>query len=397
MLVLIEQSENILSNTSIDFKRFLYHKIKWNNRLIGIKGARGTGKTTMALQWLKSLNLPNNKAAYFTLDDIYFTNNSLKETIAQFHKMGGEYLVIDEVHKYPNWSVEIKNIYDIYPQLKIIFTGSSIIDINQEQGDLSRRALIYELPGMSYREFLSLKYQLHLPILSLEQIIQESESLKSHFPSEFRPLEYFTEYLRCGYYPFTVEDSSTVHQRLNQLMRTIIENDMAEIKDFDVRNAKKMLQLLYLLSQQVPYKPNISELAQKTSIHRNTIPNYIQHLEQAKILNLLYPAGNSFAILRKPEKVYLNNTNLIYALGGNEVNIGNVRETFFLSQLMIDHQVNVPEKGDFLVNNQHTFEVGGKSKTRKQITGIENAWVIQDDLNFPIGKNIPLWIFGFLY
>ena len=397
MNTLLEQSEYLLSNTTLDFKRFLFNEIKWNNRLIGIKGARGTGKTTLSLQWLKQQNLPVTKAAYFSLDDLYFTNNSLKETIAQFHKQGGTMLVLDEVHKYKHWSTEIKNIYDIYTGIKIIFTGSSIIDISRQEGDLSRRAIVYELPGLSYREFLSLKYNLQLPVFSLNEILKDASALKKQLPNSFRPLEYFNEYLQTGYYPFMMEDKETVHQKINQLIRTIVEYDMAELKDFDIRNAKKILQLMYVISQQVPFKPNLVTLAEKTSIHRNSLNNYLHYLEQAKLISLLQPAGKSTAILQKPEKIYLNNTNLLYALAEQQVDKGNLRETFFLSQLNAVSKIAMPKQGDFFVDNKYTFEVGGKDKSIKQIAGIKNAWVVKDDLEFPIGNELPLWMFGLLY
>lgn len=397
MNVLLEQSEYLLSNTTLDFKRFLFNEIKWNNRLVGIKGARGTGKTTLLLQWLKQQDLPVTKAAYFSLDDLYFTNNSLKETVAQFHKLGGKILVLDEVHKYKNWSTEIKNIYDIYTGIKIIFTGSSIIDISRQQGDLSRRAIIYELPGLSYREFLSLKYNLQLPVFSLNEILKDASTLKKQLPISFRPLEYFNEYLQTGYYPFMMEDKETVHQKINQLIRTIVEYDMAELKDFDIRNAKKILQLMYVIAQQVPFKPNLVALAEKTSIHRNSLNNYLHYLERAKLISLLQPAGKSVASLQKPEKIYLNNTNLLYALAEKQVDKGNLRETFFLSQLNAVHKMAMPKQGDFFVDNKYTFEVGGKDKSKKQIAGIKNAWVVKDDLEFPVGNNLPLWMFGCLY
>ncbi|MFZ1514258.1 MAG: AAA family ATPase [Saprospiraceae bacterium] len=397
MNVLLEQSEYLLSNTTLDFKRFLFNEIKWNNRLVGIKGARGTGKTTLLLQWLKQQDLPVTKAAYFSLDDLYFTNNSLKETVAQFHKLGGKILVLDEVHKYKNWSTEIKNIYDIYTGIKIIFTGSSIIDISRQQGDLSRRAIIYELPGLSYREFLSLKYNLQLPVFSLNEILKDASTLKKQLPISFRPLEYFNEYLQTGYYPFMMEDKETVHQKINQLIRTIVEYDMAELKDFDIRNAKKILQLMYVIAQQVPFKPNLVALAEKTSIHRNSLNNYLHYLERAKLISLLQPAGKSVASLQKPEKIYLNNTNLLYALAEKQVDKGNLRETFFLTQLNAVHKIAMPKQVDFFVDNKYTFEVGGKDKSKKQIAGIKNAWVVKDDLEFPVGNNLPLWMFGCLY
>lgn len=394
---LLEQSEFILENTSLDFKRFLFDEIKWKNRLIGIKGARGTGKTTLSLQWLKQQNLPVSKAAYFSLDDLYFTNHSLKETVVKFHKQGGKVLVLDEVHKYKNWSTEIKNIYDVYSGLKIIFTGSSIIDISRQQGDLSRRAIVYDLPGMSFREFLLLKYNLKLQVLSLENIIKYSPDIKKKFPSSFRPLAHFSEYLQTGYYPFMMEDQETVHQKINQLIRTIVEYDMAELKDFDIRNAKKVLQLIYVIAQQVPFKPNLITLAEKTTIHRNSLNNYLYYLEQARLINLLQPAGNSIATLQKPEKIYLNNTNLLFALAEKQVETGNLRETFFLSQLLAIGKVALPKQGDFIVDNKYTFEVGGKNKSMKQIAGIKNAWIVKDDLEYPIGNDLPLWMFGFLY
>lgn len=397
MDTILEQSEFILNNTTLDFNRFLFNGIKWNNRLIGIKGARGTGKTTLSLQWLKQQDLPVSKAAYFSLDDLYFTNHSLKETVAQFHKHGGKILVLDEVHKYKNWSTEIKNIYDVYTDIKIIFTGSSIIDISKQEGDLSRRALMYELPGLSYREFLSLKYKLQLPVFSLNEILKDASILKKQLSDSFRPLEYFNEYLRTGYYPFMIEDAETVHQKINQLIRTIVEYDMAELKEFDVRNAKKILQLMYVIAQQVPFKPNLVALAEKTNIHRNSLNHYLHYLEQAKLISLLQPAGKSTSVLQKPEKIYLNNTNLLYALAEQQVDKGNLRETFFLSQLNAVSKIAMPKQGDFFVDNKYTFEVGGKDKSKRQITGVKNAWVVKDDLEFPVGNELPLWMFGFIY
>ena len=397
MEILLEQSERLVAATSTEYKRYLYNTIKWSSRLIGIKGARGTGKTTLLLQWIKELDLPAEKAAYFSLDDLYFTVNSLKDTGTQFYKNGGEVLVLDEVHKYKNWSLEIKNIYDFFPSLKIIFTGSSIIDISKQEGDLSRRALMYELPGLSYREYLLMQGIVELPSLSLEDILFKNEKIKKALPKYFRPLEHFSNYLKYGYYPFGLEDETTVHQRINQLIRTIVEVDMAELKDFDIRNAKKLLQLVYVIAQQVPFKPNITSLAAKTGIHRNSLNNYLHYLEQAKIISLLFPEGQSVAVLQKPEKIFLNNTTLLNALSAEESSVGTVRETFFLSQLVPFHKVNMPKKGDFLVNRKYTFEVGGKGKGQKQIAELENAWVVKDDIEFPVNKAIPLWMFGLLY
>jgi len=397
MISLLEQSEHLLNHTSLEFKRFLYHKVSWKNRLIGIKGARGTGKTTMLLQWLKEQNMPSHKAAYFSLDDLYFTQHSLKETVEIFYKQGGKILVLDEVHKYKNWSKEIKNSYDFYPDLKIVFTGSSIIDISKQEGDLSRRALMYELPGLSYREYLAMKKIITFPAIELKELIKDAAKIKKQFPKNFRPLAHFNDYLIYGYYPFVLEDSASVHQRINQLVRTIVEFDMAELKDFDIRNAKKLLQLIYVIAQQVPFKPNITALATKTGIHRNSLNSYLHYLEQAKIISLLYPAGRSTATLQKPEKIFLNNTCLFFALAEQQAEKGSVRETFFLSQLNILNKVHMPKQGDFLVNNTYTFEIGGKGKDTKQIKNVKNSWLVKDDLETPVLGSIPLWMFGFLY
>jgi predicted AAA+ superfamily ATPase len=397
MLTLLEQSERLINAVNLDFKRYLFDLVKWENRLIGIKGARGTGKTTLLLQWLKLQDLPSEKAAYFSLDDLYFTSNTLKETVSIFYKNGGIILVLDEVHKYKNWSQEIKNCYDFYPDLKIIFTGSSIIDIAKQEGDLSRRALLYELVGLSFREYLLIQGIIDLPILNLEDLLFKNASIKKKIPLNFRPLNHFANYLDHGYYPFGLADTSTVYQRINQLIRTIVEIDMAELKDFDIRNAKKILQLIYVIAQQVPFKPNLSGLATKTTIHRNSLNNYLYYLEQAKIISLLYPIGNSIAVLQKPEKIVLNNTTLLNALAEEKSLVGTIRETFFVSQLQVFHKIELPKQGDFIIDGKYTFEVGGKSKGHKQIKGVEKAWIVKDDLELPLVNEIPLWVFGLLY
>ncbi len=397
MQELLEQSQHLLDNTSLDFQRYLINQINWDSRLIGIKGARGTGKTTLILQWLKSQGLPVEKAACFSLDDLYFTTHSLKDTAKDFHKQGGKILLLDEVHKYKTWSTEIKNIYDFYPDLKIVFTGSSIIDISKQQGDLCRRALIYELPGMSFREYLAIKKVILLNPISLADLISNPQRIKQQLDKDFRPLAYFQEYLKIGYYPFALEDPKSVHQKINQLVRTIVESDMAELEAFDIRNAKKLLQLIYVIAQQVPFKPNISALSEKTNIHRNSLNSYLHYLEQARILNLLYPSGKSIAILQKPEKIYLNNTTLQFALAEESVSIGSVRETFFLSQLKPSYKVHMPKQGDFIVDGKYTFEIGGKSKQTNQIKDTKEAWIVKDDIEFAIGNTLPLWMFGMLY
>lgn len=394
---LLLNSENLLNRVPLNFRRYLYFQIIWNNRLIGIKGSRGTGKTTMLLQWLKEVDIPTRQKAYLSLDDIFFTGNSLVETAKLFYQQGGKILVLDEVHKYPTWAQEIKNLYDRFHDLQIVFTGSSIIDISKQEGDLSRRALMYELKGLSYREFLDFQYGIKFPKLSLEEILTTAGIVRKKFPQEFKPLANFQEYLRFGYYPYQAEDRLGYFQRLRQQTRLIVEYDMAEMKGFDIRHAKKMMQLLFVVAQQVPFKPNINSLAEKTGIHRNSINNYLYFLQEARLLTLLYPAGSSVAVLQKPEKILLENTNLLFALSEEAPSTGTVREIFFSNQIGSMHNTSYPKSGDFLVDGKFTFEIGGKNKDMGQLSNVENAWVVKDDIEYPVGKSLPLWLFGFLY
>ncbi|TVQ95128.1 MAG: AAA family ATPase [Bacteroidetes bacterium] len=394
---LLNLSNKLVNDVPVKFKRYLFGKINWNNRLIGIKGARGTGKTTLLLQWLKQKGMPSSKGAYLSLDDIYFTSHSLLDTGNEFYQKGGKFLVLDEVHKYPHWAREIKNLYDRYNDLQIIFTGSSIIDISRQEGDLSRRVLMHELPGLSYREYLKMNGYLDVEAITMDIITENNQGIRNMFPTDFRPLEYFDDYLMHGYYPFYSEDKTGYRTRLRQLVRQIVESDMAEIKGFDIRNAKKMLQLIYIIAQQVPFKPNIVKLSQKSQIHRNSIINYLYFLEEARLIRLLYPSGVSIATLQKPEKIFLNDSNLLYAIAENQLSKGTIRETFFLNQVSVLHRVNQPENIDFEVNGKYLFEVGGTGKNNKQIKGLSNAFVVKDSVEYPAGNALPLWIFGFLY
>lgn len=394
---LYQISDSLLRQAPKGFTRYLYSQVAWANRLIGIKGARGTGKTTMLLQWLyHQPHAPAHKL-YLSLDDIYFTQNSLLEVATQFQQLGGKVMVLDEVHKYLAWSRDIKNLYDRYPDLQIVFTGSSIIDIARQEADLSRRALMYELRGMSYREYLLLAHHMDLPVVSLENLVQANTDIRSLFPSGFRPLALFGEYLRQGYYPFVMEDLTGFHTRLRQLTRAIVEYDMAELKGFDIRHAKKMLQLLYVVAQQVPFKPNLQALADKTAIHRNSINNYLYYLQEARLLHLLYKDGISVSTLQKPEKVYLDNPNLLYALAQIAPSAGTLREVFFLNQASGIYHVAYGNEVDFIVNQTYLFEVGGMGKSTHQLKGQPKAWVVKDNMEWPTAGQLPLWLFGFLY
>jgi uncharacterized protein len=303
---------------------------------------------------------------------------------------------LDEVHKYPNWSQEVKNLHDRYRDLQIVFTGSSIIDISKEEGDLSRRAVIYELHGLSYREYLVFKKGIDLPLIKLEDLLNPGISLRNYFTPDFLPLQHFQSYLKQGYFPFSGENEGIYFKKLRQLVRTIVEYDMAEIRGFDIRNGKKLLQLLYLIAQQVPFKPNVSALAEKTLIHRNSMVNYLHYLADARLIDLQYPAGMSVAMLQKPEKIFLNNTNFLFALSEKFPESGTVRETYFNSLVKVSHTVQYSPSVDFLVDGQFHFEVGGKNKSNKQVRD-EKTWIVKDDLEYPVGKSLPLLVFGMLY
>jgi predicted AAA+ superfamily ATPase len=398
-MLIYEHSERQIKYVKLDFKRYLLLEIDWSNRLIGLKGARGTGKTTLLLQWLKLQKLSSKEGLYISLDNLYFSTNPLYLLIDDFYKNGGKVLVLDEVHKYKDWSIQIKNAHDSYPDLKIIFTGSSIIDIAKQEGDLSRRVMMYELHGLSYREYLEFTKTISLQKIDFIDILTKSQQYINDISINFRPLSYFDEYLSLGYYPFLIENREAIQSKINQLVRTIVEYDMAEIKGFDIRNAKKMLQLITIIAQQVPFKPNITSLAEKTGIHRNTMLNYLYYLEESKLITMLSTAGNSVAILQKPDKIFLNNTTLLYALAYEKPNIGTVRETFFLSQFQKSKQnivISLPKKGDFLIND-FTFEIGGRNKTNKQIADIPYSFLVLDNLEKAYGKNLPLWLFGMMY
>jgi len=390
-------SRLLIQSVSLDFVRSLYGNVHWQSRLIGIKGSRGVGKTTLLLQYLHRHPLPTSQKLYISLDDIYFSNNNLLEFGSQFYKLGGKLLVIDEVHKYPNWSQEIKNLYDRYVDLQIIFTGSSIMEINKLEGDLSRRAVMYHLKGLSFREYLHYQYGIALPALQLNDILDHKIQYEKIIPQHFKPLQHFKEYLQYGYYPFIIEGKQVYYQKIRQLTRVILENDMTEIKGYDVRQAKKMLQLLYIIAQQVPFKPNITALASKTNIHRNSITSYLYYMHEAQLIALLSNDNYSVAALQKPEKIFLENTNLQYALADAEPNIGSVRETFFYNQLSYHHNVVQSKVADFFIDQKYTFEIGGLSKNDSQILGIKDAWIVKDDLEVITGNAIPLWMFGFLY
>lgn len=389
-IVITEQSMNII--------RPLAKSIDWNDRLIAVLGARGTGKTTLLLQRLKAEYGTSKEALYITMDDIYFTGHLLSDLAIQFRQQGGKILFIDEVHKYPNWAREIKNIYDFYKDLKIVFTGSSIIDINRQNADLSRRAVQYEMNGLSYREYLQFIGVGEFDTFHLEDILEHHVEISNSLSLKFKPLQYFNEYLRHGYYPFFMENINTYGIRVERVVRLIIEEDLQFVAGFNPHHSRKIYQLMSILATNVPFKPNITKLSEKTGIHRNMIVEYLYYLNNARLINSLAANGKSISILQKPDKIFLENTNLLFALAPENVDTGSLRESFFMNQLSnTEHNISLPLKGDFLIDDTYTFEVGGTGKANKQIEGIDKAYLALDNLESGINNKIPLWLFGFLY
>ena len=388
----------LLSRTNSDFVRYLYPKIKWNNRLIAITGARGAGKTTMILQHIKKTFGDAPKVAlYVSLDNIYFSNNRLLDFAHDFDKMGGEYLFLDEVHKYENWSIEIKNIYDSLPDLKVVFTGSSMLEIYKGKADFSRRVAHYTLNGLSFREFLLFEKGLDFSVLKFEDLLVNHISIASQINRKIKPLPSFQQYLKEGFYPYYKEDSEIYLDRLLHTVNVVLETDLPAIENIEVQTIKKIKQLLFIIAQRVPFMPNIKELSEILEVSRKSLLTYLIYLEKAQLLGLLQQDVSGLKTLAKPEKIYLDNSNLAFALATEKPDIGNIRETFFFSQLKTVSKVISGGKPDFKINNKYSIEVGGKNKGHEQITGIQNAYLALDNLEYGFMNKIPLWLFGMLY
>lgn len=401
MIELYDYNDNILKSVTNKYFRFLIGKVDWDQRLIAIKGSRGVGKTTLILQYLKFVLKRPEESLYITADHYWFYTHNLVQTADSFYKEGGRFLVIDEVHKYPNWSTEIKNIYDGYPDLKIVFTSSSILDIYKGEADLSRRVITYELPGLSFREYLEMNgYISKTTPISLE-ILQDTprEYNEAVLAQIQHPLPVFRNYLKTGYFPFSArEKEESTFKKLNQVINTIIETDLSMMEGFDVKTAFKIKKLLGVVAESVPFKPNVSALARKLDVSRDTVYHWLHLLEKANLVNLLMTKGKGVSTLQKPDKLFLENTNWNYAFR-QEPELGNIRETFLLSQFLNAHfEVRLPETGDFYIEKHDlTIEVGGKTKTSKQVKEERNFLIAVDDMEIGRGKKIPLWLFGFLY
>lgn len=401
----LEEYNNILNlsrrrirEINTDIKRFLYYKIDWNDRLISISGSRGVGKTTLILQHIKETFTENSdEALYVSLDNIWFESHSLIELVDVHYKNGGTHVFIDEVHYLKNWQTIIKNLYDNYQKLHIVYTGSSILRIDFNSGDLSRRQINYYLPGLSFREYLMFEKELNTEAIGLEHLLEKHVSIAEEIVSKTRILKHFNDYLVNGYYPFYKEVYSGYKERLLQVVNQILESDYPAIEDIRYSTVKKIKKMLYILSQSCPQTPNMSDLYAQLETDRNQGLKMLYILEKAELLNLLSSEKASLKNMSRPDKIYCDNTNLMFALT-EKVDTGTKRETFFLNQLKsAGYSVTYPAQGDFLVKEKYLFEVGGRKKSFDQIKDLPNSYLAIDDEETGRGNRIPLWMFGLLY
>ena len=392
---LFEKSNKILKLQNYSYKRYFYYSINFNDKMVGILGSRGVGKTTVIIQYLNSLEVSKSKKLYFSADSIITSSLSLYEIADEFCKSGGEVLAIDEIHKYKDFEKELKEIYD-FLDLKVIFSGSSALQLEHKKADLSRRAVLYRVQGLSFREFLELKLARKFQSYTLEEILENHVDIADDIISILKPFEYFKEYLQYGYFPYYFENKETYSIKLEETVNTVIESDLPIVFSIEPQNIQKLKQLVNLICTSKPYELNISSLSKKIGINRNTLYQYIYYLTMGNIFMALKGKAKGDTIFSKPQKLYLNNPNLSFTYcQSNEV--GTIREQFFLNMLSQKYTLLYPKRGDFLVDEIYTFEVGGKNKGFEQIKDLANAFVVADDIEIGFKNKIPLWLFGFLY
>lgn len=393
---LYDNSLRNINAVSTDYLRYLYKQINWKNRLIGIMGARGVGKTTLVLQHIK-LDIPElSKVLYVSMDDLWFSNHSVFELVEHHYTHGGTYIFFDEIHQCNQWQTILKNLYDRYPDLHIVYTGSSMLEIDIHGADLSRRQRLYTLAGMSFREFLSFGNYLDLASFPLEEILKFHLPIAMEVTSQIKIIPLFEQYLRYGYYPYFAEEGDGFYSRLQSAIRQVLENDLPKIEDVSFATIQKIKKMLMILAERVPQTPKMTELYNQLETGRDQGQKMLYLLERAGLISLLSNKAKSLKHLPKPDKIYLDNPNLMYGLS-QHIDKGTIREVFFNNQLQNAHQLLLPSKGDFMVDDKYLFEIGGKSKDYNQIAGIENSYLAIDDTEYGLGNRIPLWMFGLLY
>jgi len=395
---LIKLEKRILKGLKTEYKRYFFDRVDFSSQMIAVVGSRGVGKTTFLLQYLKDLKAeyPAHKSLYFSYD--YPTNVDIKlyELAEEFAKVGGKYLLLDEIHKYKNFALDLKAIYDFYPDMKVVFTGSCASSIYNSQADLSRRAVLYHMNGLSYREFLEFTLDKKLPWYTLEEICADSVSIVDDLSDLFVPLEYFSEYLKYGYYPFYFSDKDNYLKQLTAVVNLTIDVDLVMLGYIKPNFAIKLKKLLNVICYSKPFELNITKVSANIEVSRNTLYAYLEHLTKGDLLTVVADHKKGLTALSKPEKLYLNNTNLSYALC-EEPEIGTIREGFFANQLKESHKVTTSKHGDFIVDGKYIFEIGGENKGFKQIKDLDNSYVVQDTDSTEDSRKIPLWLFGFLY
>ncbi|MBP3834308.1 MAG: AAA family ATPase [Prevotella sp.] len=388
-IALVEFMEGLLKQTTSTFHRYMYDRISWESRMFGLVGPRGVGKSTMILQYIKE-HREKRRMLYVTADHLYFSSHTLAETVDEFVKEGGEQIFIDEIHKYENWSRELKQIYDSHTDLIVGFTGSSVLDIYKGFSDLSRRAPIFMMQGLSFREYLWLRHAIEVPVYTLSEILEN----KARLDASRHPLPLFNDYLLKGYYPFS--DDSNYEIRLRQVINQTMEVDIPQYAHMTAATGRKLKKLLAVIAQSVPFKPVMDSLSTIIGVSRNILPDYFLYMEQAGMIGQLRNDTGGIRGIGKVEKVYLDNTSLAYLLGGEATDIGNIRETFFYNQMRVTTEVISSRISDFEIAGK-TFEVGGKKKGKKQLTDAAEGYVVRDDIEYGSGKIIPLWAFGLTY
>ena len=399
MDVLFEKQEVMLRSTETKIVRDFMRTVNWSAPMLCIRGARGVGKSTLLRQYVKQNYAPSSrKALYCSLDGVYFAQHSILEVAAKFYQTGGELLIFDEVHKYPHWSREIKEAAELYPNIRFVLSGSSLLKIIDGDADLSRRCRSYDMPGLSFREYLQFYKNISLPVLSLDDILTKPSDAAATVNAACRPLEHFHNYLQYGYYPYYLRNPIDYYALIEQTENYVIDVEIVQQRKVNPANCRKIKALINVLAQNVPYDTDISKIAQLTQLQRNTVLEYLNHLADAKLINLIYSDLISVGKMQKPDKILLENPNMLYALATSPVQIGTARECFTVNQLGVAHTVEyAKEQGDFKVDGRYIFEIGGKGKTFRQIAGIKDSYVFSDDLEMPRGNKIPLWLLGFLY
>lgn len=403
MDALFRKSDRLLANTSTEIVREIANTIHWDAQLISIIGAKGVGKSTLIKQYIKQNYEPGDRRVlYCSADTVDFSTRTLVELAEEFTVRGGELLAIDEIHKYKSgntdWSREIKEIYELYPDLKLIVSGSSLLKLKKGDADLSRRAVKYTLAGLSFREALRFYHGLEFEKWTLDDILKHPYDLWQTVSTKCKPNALFKEYLKKGYYPFLLEGEGEYHTKIEQVVNYIIETELPQICKVDVANVRKLQALVAMICSEIPFELNANRIAAALEIGRDTVVEYLKYLGDAKVLNLLYSEKKKIGKLSKPDKVYLENPNIMYALAPTKVEIGTLRETFAVGSLTESHNVEYGKaQGDFLVDSKYTFEIGGRSKDFSQIAGIKDSYIFADDWDMPDGAKLPLWMLGFLY